>query len=136
MDVAAVDNVRRLEAASMQQPQVHIPTQHTLHAGLYARTVLVKAGVLITGALIKIPTVLIVSGRAIMYGRDGGVEVSGYAVFSAEAGRKQAFLAVDDTYLTMVFPTSATTVEDAEAEFTDEVDMLASRRERTAECQE
>jgi hypothetical protein len=137
MSSAAVYDVRRLETASLAQPQVPIPTQHTLHAGMYARTVLIPAGVLITGALIKIPTILIVSGHAMMYGCDGPVELCGYAVFSAFAGRKQAFVAVTDTYLTMVFPTKATTVEEAENEFTDEVDLLASRRDedRTVECQ-
>jgi hypothetical protein len=55
------------------------------------------------------------------------VHVQGYAVLPASAGRKQAFVAQADTRLTMVFPTSAKTVEQAEREFTDEIYLLGSR---------
>ena len=128
MTPEAVGRARELEKAVLGMPQVDIATQHTFHAGMYARTVKVPAGVAITGALIKIPTLLVVSGGAIMYGEEGAVRVEGYAVFSASAGRKQAFFAFADTWLTMVFPTRSEEVAAAEAEFTDEVDKLASRR--------
>lgn len=129
MTPTAIDRVRRLERLSGEMPQVSIETLHTFHAGMYARTVRVPAGVLITGALIKIATVLIVSGDAIMYGDGGAVEISGYNVLSASANRKQAFLALTDTYLTMLFPSEAKSIDEAECEFTDEIDLLASRRD-------
>ena len=50
------------------------------------------------------------------------------------AGRKQAFLAITDTALTTTFPTAAVTVEEAEAEFTDETDLLASRGDDAVNC--
>ena len=114
-----------------------IPTSHTLHGGMYARTVLVPAGVVITGALIKVATTLILSGSVKMYSGDEMVELTGYNVIAAAAGRKSAFLAVTDTHLTMVFPTSAATVAEAEAEFTDQCDVLLSRRQDSGEllCQ-
>lgn len=129
MTPGAVSLVCELEREAGVLPPAHIETQHTFHAGMYARTVMVPQGVLITGALIKIPTILVVSGSAIMYGGDGPDRIDGYAVFSAEAGRKQAFLALEDTHLTMCFPTDATTVEDAEQQFTEEVDKLITRRD-------
>lgn len=135
MQAATINNVRNLERAAGEMPQVPIETHNMFHAGMYARTVMVPAGVVITGALIKIPTILIVSGHAIMYGDDGPVELTGYRVFSASANRKQAFLAVTDTHLTMLFPTEATNAEEAEAEFTDECDLLASRRDGVKPCQ-
>ncbi len=68
-----------------------------------------------------------------MHGSDGAVEVAGYTVFSASAGRKQAMVALTDTYLTMLFPTDAKTVDEAERAFTDEYDLLVTRKE--APCQ-
>lgn len=129
MSETAIDQVARLEAAALARPQVLIRTDHVLHAGVYARTVLVPAGVLITGVLVKIPTVLIVRGHATVFVEGGPVEIEGYQVVTAEAGRKQAFVAHADTHLTMIFATTAATVEQAEAQFTDEVDMLQSRQE-------
>lgn len=128
MSARAVADVRRLESLSAQRPQAALETTHQFHAGIYARTIKVPAGVLITGALIKIPTTLIVSGETIMYGEGGAVELRGYHVMAAQAHRKSAFLARSDTWITMLFATDATTVEEAEAEFTDETDMLMTRR--------
>lgn len=125
--LAAVTRVRRLESAARQLPQVPISTTHALHAGLYARTVMVPAGVVLTGALIKIATLLIVSGDALVTIAGGSLRLTGYHVLTAAAGRKNAFAALADTHLTMLFATAAATVEEAEAEFTDETGLLLSR---------
>jgi hypothetical protein len=129
MSDAAIENVRRPEKLARGLPQVALETNHVIHAGLYARTILVPAGVMITGALVKIATLLVVQGDVIVYVDGAPVHLQGHAVLAASAGRKQAFLARVDTHLTMIFPTRAKTVEDAEREFTDEVDLLASRRD-------
>lgn len=123
----AVAMVRRAERAAMAMPQVTLETRHHLHAGLYARTVRVPAGVAITGAFIKIPTLLIVNGRCEVFTGSEVLEMDGHHVLQASAGRKQVFLAHADTDITMVFATSATTVEAAEEEFTDEADLLQTR---------
>lgn len=128
MSPRAIDNVRRLEEVALTCPQVAIPTDHVLHAGLYARTITIPAGVVLTGALIKIATLLIVQGDAVVYVEGGPVELRGYNVLAAAAGRKQAFIAETDVNLTMIFPTQAKTVEEAETEFTDEADRLFSRK--------
>ncbi len=126
----APDRVRELEDFSLENcPQVEIPTTSVLHAGLYARTARVPKGTLMTGALIKIRTILIVEGEASIYvGEDAPLYVAEYTVFAAPAGRKQAFYAHSDVCITMIFATSATTVEQAEEEFTDEADRLQTRR--------
>ena len=129
MSELSVSNVRRLEEVAMQMPQVDIRTEHALHAGLYSRTIMIPAGVAITGAQIKIPTVLIVSGDCLVYGDDGPVRISGYNVMLGQAGRKQAFHALENTWLTMLFATGANTVDAAETEFTDEYALLGSRKE-------
>ena len=128
MSADSVANVREFEDASLKLPQVKINTEHALHAGMYARTIMIPAGIVITGVQIKIPTILIISGDALVYGDDGTTRLTGYHVTLGAVGRKQAILALADTYLTMIFPTSATTVAEAEEEFTDEPERLGSRR--------
>jgi hypothetical protein len=50
-------------------------------------------------------------------------------VIPASAGRKQVFVSRSTVTITMLFPTLARTVEEAEAEFTDEAAGLLSRRQ-------
>lgn len=130
MSAGAIDMVRRLEAEVLKAPQVEMVTRHVLHAGMYLRTITLPAGCVMTGVLVKIATALIVSGDATVYTEDGPERLRGYNVLPAAAGRKQAFLAHAETHITMAFPTSATTVQQAEEEFTDEYHLLASRSGR------
>ena len=129
MSAQAIDKVRKLEGLCLQLPQIDIETDHVIHAGMYSRTIMIPAGALLTGALIKIATTLIISGEVIVYIGDESIDLKGYNVFPAWANRKQAFLAKTDTYVTMVFPTAAKSIEEAEAEFTDDADKLMSRRD-------
>lgn len=129
MSDASIEKVRVIERAFFERPQVPIFTCHLLHAGTYSRTIMIPAGVAITGVLVKVPTVLIAQGEATIHIGDEEIEVSGYMVVPAHAGRKQAFAAHTDFYLTMMFPTAARSVEEAEHEFTDEFDLLASHRD-------
>jgi hypothetical protein len=129
MGDAAIENVRRLESLAREMPQVAIATDHVIHAGMYARTVLVPAGVMITGVLVKVATLLVVHGDAVVYVDGGPIELRGYNVLPASAGRKQAFVAQTDTHLTMIFPSDAKNVEQAERQFTDEIERLSSRRD-------
>jgi hypothetical protein len=131
MSVEDVDNVRRIEAALLQHPQVDFKTFHVIHGGMYSRTVMVPANHIITGALIKIPTQVIVVGDAKVLVGDKVLNLSGYNVLPAQSGRKQIFRAITDIYITMVFPTKAQTVSDAENEFTDEANLLASNRDES-----
>lgn len=89
---------------------------------------MIPAGVALTGAQIKIPTILIISGDTLIYGENGATRYTGYHVALGQCGRKQAFYALQDTYLTMFFPTDATTVDEAEKAFTDEYEKLLSRK--------
>ena len=129
MSAMAVEKVRQLENIVLSVPQTIIPTDHLFHAGIYARTIMIPSGVVLTGALIEIATVLIVHGDCVVYIGEKAKELHGYNVLAASAGRKQAFVALADTYLTMLFATDAKTVEEAEDWFTDESDLLFSRAE-------
>jgi hypothetical protein len=129
MSTADAEKVGRLESRLRDMVQVPIATTHHFHAGMYARTIRIPQGVVITGALIRIPTMLIVSGHVTVFIGGDSIELRGYHVIPASAGRKQVFVAHADTDLTMLFPTSAGTVEEAEAEFTDETELLMSRQQ-------
>lgn len=127
MSVEAIEKARALEAITRELPQVPIATEHVLHAGMYARTILIPAGVLLTGAFIQVPTLLIFDGHAHVNTTGDGIELCGHHVLAASAGRRQVFMSHADTHLTMVFPTTAATVQEAEEQFTNEAHLLASR---------
>lgn len=122
-----IGKVREFEKVVLSLPQVEIPTKQLLHAGMYARTMFVAAGVTVIGAFMRCATILIVSGDMLVYIGEETIELNGYNVISASANRKQAGYAITDTYVTMLFPTKAETIEEAEEEFTDEADKLMSR---------
>lgn len=129
MQDTAVAKVYQFETLNLERPQVPIITHHNLHGGMYARTIMIPANIVLTGALIKIPTILIVSGHAIVYTGNESRELIGYHVLSASKNRKQVYLTKTDTHVTMVFPTEAESVLQAEEEFTDEGHLLMSRKE-------
>ena len=129
MSPAAIAKVRLLEAMVAEQPQYELHTNHTIHGGVYTRTIRLPAAHILTGALIKASTTLIVSGHVTVYVNGHPIELVGYNVLPASAGRKQAFHAHQDTDITMIFATKAATVEEIEAEFTDETGLLVSRKD-------
>ena len=128
MQISQINSVKEFEDYVLQFPQIKIETSHLFHSGMYTRTILIPEGVIMTGALIKIPTTLIVSGDVTVTVGDGSMRLTGYHVISASAGRKQIFYAHTDTYLSMMFATDCTTIEDAENEFTDESENLQTRK--------
>jgi hypothetical protein len=126
MSQAALASVYELEGEILKLPQVEMTTHHVIHGGMYARTITVPAGVVATGALIKIATILVVNGHARVTVGDDCIEIAGHHVIPASAGRKQGIFALADTVVTMIFATDAQTVGECEIEFTDEADRLAS----------
>lgn len=134
MSCAAIDAARRMEAANAARPQMDVRIEDDLYAGVYTRTMIVPelpegCRCLITGVLIRIPTLLIAQGGALLYsGEDEPRVLSGHITIKAAAGRKQVYLAQSHFRLTMIFATQAKTKAEAETEFTDEPDMLQSRQ--------
>lgn len=128
-DEDLLPSIEAVQDAFLKQEQVPIPTQHTLHAGMYARTITMPSHTILVGTLIKIPTMVITVGSAkVLVGRDWA-DVDGFQVLPAEAHRKQIFVSRSAFIITMIFPTNATTIGEAEDEFTAEGDLLLSRRQ-------
>lgn len=109
-----------VEAAWGKLPQERIPIVHTLHGGVYTRTARIPKGVGITSATIKVPTTLVVHGALAVLTDASWILYEGTNILVAAGGRKQVMRAHEDTTITMIFPTRASTVAEAEAEFTDE----------------
>lgn len=130
MTPEAIDKARRLERFSLDHcEQVDFPTEHLIHGGMYLRTLHMPADSVLTGALLKLPTALIVAGDCAVFIGDEVIELRGYAVLPGSAGRKQVFLAHTDVHMTMVFPSTAKTVAEAEREFTDEYELLMTNHQ-------
>ena len=113
-----------------EMPPVEIRTVHHLHAGVYSRTIYVPAGAVVVGLTIKCATQLIGCGHFQI--TDGGStkEFKGFHVFDGSPGRRAAVVALTNCAFTMLFATDAKTVEEAEKEFTDEPERLATRKEK------
>jgi hypothetical protein len=124
-----LNQIVALEEQLIGHEPMDVPTEHVIHAGVYARTIVMPAGMVLTGALMKRATLVIVTGSAEVLAGDEWVELEGYNVIPASAGRKQIFVSRTSVIITMLFPTQARTVEEAEAEFTDEAAALLSRRQ-------
>lgn len=125
---AARERVYAFEQELLKQQQVPVFIIHTLHAGVYARSMLMPQGMVLTGALMKIPTLLIVSGELQVFNGEHTERFSGYNVLQGAAGRKSLMLAITDVNMTMLFATQAATVDEAEREFTDEYEKLQTRK--------
>ena len=72
--------------------------------------------------------VITVGSASVLVGKEW-MDVEGYRVLPASANRKQAFRSRGAFIITMLFPTDAKTVEEAEREFTDEFELLLSHRQ-------
>lgn len=131
MDSSQLKAVRTFESEIRELDQIELTTWHTLHGGIYSRTVVLKKGVTIVGAEIVVPTTLFISGSLLINTGGDTIDFSGVHIIPASVGRKQTMYAVDDTTLTMSFATNATSIEEAENEFTCEPNNLMSRLEES-----
>lgn len=136
--MASPEAVRELERHMMELPQVEVDTHHLVHGRMYARTILIPAGVMLTGALTNCDNICVVHGDITVTTDDGTHRLTGYHVLPAKAGFKRAGVAHADTYWTMLCHTDLVDVHEIEDEISDESHLLQSRRnelgfeERTA----
>ena len=122
----ALETIGHVEAKMRAMPQIHLHTDHVLHAGMYARTIHLAARVAITSVLIKIPTMIVVHGTCRVYAGEWR-DLEGFNVIPASAGRKMIYVTATPTKITMIFPSDAKSVEEAERQFTDDAEQLLSR---------
>lgn len=124
----SIEAVRELEGFLLELPQVDLQTSHVVHGGMCARTILIPAGVVLTGALTNCDNTCIISGDITVTTDDGAQRLTGYRVIPAKAGAKRAGIAHADTWWTTIHCTDLTEITEIENEMTDESDGLGSRR--------
>lgn len=127
--MASPEAVRELERHMLAMPQVDLATTHLAHGGMYARTIMIPAGTLLTGAQTNCDNICVVVGDISVTTDDGTVRLTGHHVIPARAGFKRAGLAHADTWWTTLMLTDEVEVERIEEQMTDEADMLQTRRE-------
>lgn len=125
--------VRALEAVVLSCPQIDLSTSHLVHAGMYARTILIPAGTVLTGAQTNADNVCICFGDITVTTDDGPRRLTGFNVLPAKAGAKRAGIAHADTWWTTVHRTNLTDISSIENELTVEADSLQTRRLLTME---
>jgi hypothetical protein len=125
----SVAAVRELEDVLLTLPQVDFNLSHVIHAGMCARTMMIPAGVALTGALTNIDNTCIVCGDITVTTDDGPKRLTGYHVLPAKLGAKRAGFAHADTWWTTIHRTDLVSISDIEDEMTDESAGLGSRRQ-------
>lgn len=126
--VDRLDAVRRLESSLMDLPQVDLSTENLVHGGMCARTILIPAGTVLTGAMTNMDNVCVVCGDIEVTTDEGVKRLTGYHVLPAMAGAKRAGVAFADTWWTTIWPTALTDIEAIEDEATSESHLLQTRR--------
>lgn len=119
-----LDALRELDAAMLAQPQAAISIDHLIHGGMYARTAHVPADTLVSGVVLRRATVLVIQGDVTVFTGTDSVRLTGFHVLPGSAGRKQLFRTHTETHMTMLLPSSAQSVDEAEHDFTDEPELL------------
>ena len=116
-----------LKEEMLKLPQLDLKTEHLIHGGMYFRSLELKQGTVLLGARIIVPTVVTIVGSARLFTPEDSFDITGFAVLPGYQGRRMVMLALSDVKMSMAFKTDAKTVQEAEAEFTDESDELLSR---------
>lgn len=124
----SVECVQRLEDLLLEMPQVQLATDHLVHGGMYARTVFIPAGTLLTGALTLRDNVVVMHGGITVTTDEGQQVLDGFHVLPACAGAKRAGVAHANTWWTTIWSTDKTDVAEIENELTSEPDKLQTRR--------
>lgn len=120
--------VHALQNNLMAMPQVDVAIEHLVHGGMYARTALIPANTVLTGAQTNADNICVVCGDITVTTDDGVKRLTGFHVLPASAGAKRAGLAHADTWWTMLARTDLQDVSDIEEALTGEADLLQTRR--------
>jgi hypothetical protein len=122
------DAVHALQDNLLAMPQVDVAIEHLVHGGMYARTALIPANTVLTGAQTNADNICVVYGDITVTTDNGVQRLTGFNVLPASAGAKRAGFAHADTRWTMLARTDLQDVSDIEEALTGEVDLLQTRR--------
>lgn len=125
--------IERLEALMLEaegEAGVQVDTWHQFAPGLYARTILIRAGTLLTGAAHREGHLNIAHGDITVWTEDGMKRLTGYHVLPSRPGAKRVGLAHADTYWTTVHanPGEVRDVGELEHMLAEDPESLQHRR--------
>jgi len=132
-DVPTRAQIERFEGALLQLEReygVELDTWHEFADGLVARTILIPAGTMLTGAAHRAEHLSIACGDITVWTEAGMRRLTGYHVLPSRPGCKRVGMAHADTYWTTVHVNQSnerdvTALEDA---LVENADTLQSRR--------
>ena len=119
--------VERLESIAATMPQVQIPTEHVFSGGMYARTITIPAGIVLTGAVHTTDHLCVVNGDISVLTDNGPQRLTGLHVLATKAGAKRAGYTHAPTRWTTICRTDAQDVHAAEAALVERPETLQSR---------
>lgn len=126
--IATLDDILKLESMILKGPQVDLLTEHALSGGVYARTIHIPAGTVLTGATHKKDHVNVLFGDISVSTDNGMMRLSGYHILPTRAGAKRIGYAHADTVWTTICETQLTDFEAIEDELVEESKMLQTRQ--------
>jgi hypothetical protein len=115
------EDILKLEYELAKHPQVDIELSHLFNGGMYARTMYLPKGCLVTGRVHKTPHFnIIVQGHAVVYvDGDKVKEIIAPAIVPSDAGVKKVILALEDLIWTTIHTCKSTTPDEAVEEVTE-----------------
>lgn len=119
--------VERLEALAGQMPQLAVELQHHFANGMYARTAIIPAGLVLVGAAHNTDHLCVINGDAEVLTEAGPVRLSGQHVLVGQAGIQRAVYTHSPTTWTTICRTDAGTVREAEDELVQRPESLQAR---------
>ena len=122
------ERIEQLESLILQVPQVDLNTTHALSGFVYARTIFIPAGTVLTGAVHKKDHINVMFGDITVSTDDGMQRLTGYHVLPTKAGAKRAGFAHADTHWTTLCHTQLEEVEAIENELVEDAERLQTRQ--------
>ena len=121
------DKINIIEKVILAAPQVDLQTTHHIVDGHYYRTILVPAGVVLTGARHRHDHTNICTGDITVSTDEGMRRLTGHHVMRTKAGMKRVGFAHQNTVWITIYKTDLTDIEAIEDEMTDESERLQTR---------
>ena len=123
-----------MEEMILSVPQVDLKTSHQISGTVYARTIYIPAGTILTGAAHKKDHINIMQGDISVSTDDGMKRLTGQHILSTKAGMKRIGYAHEDTVWTTVHHTNLTNIEEIENELVEEPEKLQTRKLLENKC--
>lgn len=128
IDAIAQSKYDALTDALLKLPQVDLQTTHVIAGGLYARTIKIPAGVVLTGAIHKKDHIDIMQGDVTVTTHEGTRRLTGHHVFETKAGLGRAGFAHTETLWTTICTTELTELSEIENELVANPEQLQTRQ--------